>query len=806
MAHDVFEGAGPLHAVFHPASVAVIGASTEPHTLGHKVFSGLLNNSFGFPVYRALDDAPAPVDLAVVVTTGDDALDAIERCAAAGVNGVVVMSGADGSPERRRDFERRVGELLHKSRTKLIGPRCFALMNPSVGLNVSPGLPMPVAGNVAFIAQSSSLATTIIDWSHKGIVGFSAFVALGDMLDVGWGNLIDYFGADWATRAICIHMESIVNMRSFLSAARAVASQKPIIVIKAGRSEAAATAFSWHHNCHVSDDEVFDAALRRVGVIRVDSIEDLFDVADALSKQPRPVGRRLTVVTNAGGPGVLAADHVVESGTLVKTGDPSGGPANVSAPAPGAPSFDVLGDGSSQPFLQAVEEAAQNPASDALLLLLVPQAMSDPARALHGLLTMGFRNKPALLCLPSPPALPVEQEALVRACFPVYSSTTEAARTFNYMWHYSHDLQSIYETPELHADAADRDLKQQAGDLIARARSADRDDLSDAESRGVLASYGISTRRFEQAPDDGCELRIGSRVDPEFGPVVWLGAGGRAADLISGKVIGLPPLNATLARRMLERSPLFPGLQRLASRGAVNLGAIDAALVRLSQLVVEQPAIREVSIDPLLSTAEGTFAVGAYIALYRSEVPEPNIPPPVFRPFPVQYVSSWTTRQGEALTIRPIRPEDEPLMVDFHGGLSENAVYLRYFQVVKLARRTAHEVLTRVCFVDYDREMVLVAERRGAVRTERQIVAIASLTKLSTTDGEVAVLIADDYQRHGLGTELVRRLVQVARDEHLERVLASTMTDNHGMCRVFRRLGFALSMDNDEVRVELDLR
>jgi acetyltransferase len=221
MAHDVFEGAGPLHAVFHPASVAVIGASTEPHTLGHKVFSGLQSNSFGFPVYRALDDALAPVDLAVVVTTGDDALDALERCAAAGVNGVVVMSGVDGSPERHRDFERRVGELLHKSRTKLIGPRCFALMNPSVGLNVSPGLPMPVAGNVAFIAQSSSLATTIIDWSHKGIVGFSAFVALGDMLDVGWGNLIDYFGADWATRAICIHMESIVNMRSFCSHRRA---------------------------------------------------------------------------------------------------------------------------------------------------------------------------------------------------------------------------------------------------------------------------------------------------------------------------------------------------------------------------------------------------------------------------------------------------------------------------------------------------------------------------------------------------------------------------------------------------------
>jgi acetyltransferase len=413
MAHDVFEGARPLHAVFHPANVAVIGATAEPHTLGHRVFSGLQNNSFGFPVYRALDDAPASVDLAVVVTTGDEALDAIERCAASGVNGVVVLSGVEGTPEHRRGFERRVGELLHKSRTKLIGPRCFALMNPSVGLNVSPGLPMPVAGNVAFIAQSSSLATTIIDWSHKGIVGFSAFVALGDMLDVGWGNLIDYFGADWATRAICIHMESIVNMRSFLSAARAVALQKPIIVIKAGRSEAAATAFSWHRSCHVSDDGVFDAALRRVGVIRVDRIEDLFHVADALSKQPRPRGSRLSIVTNAGGPGVLAADHIVKAGTLVPHLDQS---SDDSARA--VESFDVLGDGSSAPFLQAAEKSAQDPANDALLLLLVPHAMSDPGTALQGLLTIESRNKPVLLCLR--PVRPRFQWNRKRSCAHVF--------------------------------------------------------------------------------------------------------------------------------------------------------------------------------------------------------------------------------------------------------------------------------------------------------------------------------------------------------------------------------------------------
>ena len=184
-----------------------------------------------------------------------------------------------------------------------------------------------------------------------------------------------------------------------------------------------------------------------------------------------------------------------------------------------------------------------------------------------------------------------------------------------------------------------------------------------------------------------------------------------------------------------------------------------------------------------------------------------DIPKPVFRPYPVQYVSTWTTRQGLTVTIRPIRAEDEPLMVDFHGQLSESAVYLRYFQVVKLARRTTHEALTRVCFVDYDREMVLVAERRGDSPAEREILAMASLTKLPRRNhGEVAVLVTDKYQRHGLGRELVRRLVDVARDEHLDRVVASTMVDNRGMVAVFDSLGFTLSIRDDEVHVELDVR
>ena len=509
MVHDAFGDTGALHAIFQPTTIAVLGA-TGPDTLGHKALAGLTTggfertivavdsreqtNAFGIPVSRELKDVPAPVDLAVIVTRSDETLEAIEKSVAAGVKGVVVLSAIDGPVEHRREFERQVRDRLRGSRIKLIGPGCCALMNPSLGLNVSHGLPMPVGGDVALITQSGSLATAIIDWSHKGIVGFSAFVSLGDMVDVGWGNLIDYFGDDWKTRAIVIHMESIVNMRSFLSAARAVALHKPIIVTKAGRTSAAAEAFSWHRSCQASDDEVFEAALRRVGVIRVHDIEDLFHVADVLSKQPRPKGPRLTIVTNAGALGVLAADHAINAGTLVpQTDEPSGSASDVSFSRQGTQPFDILGDGTSRPFLEMVERAGRDAANDALLLLLVPQAMSDPANAFQGLLDIEIGEKPSLLCLPGPSAIPLEQEVLLRSFLPVFPSISSAVRTFNYLWRYSHDLKAIYETPELHADAADRELRQQAGDVISRAHQASRDCLSDAESREVLARYGISS-------------------------------------------------------------------------------------------------------------------------------------------------------------------------------------------------------------------------------------------------------------------------------------------------------------------------
>jgi acetyltransferase len=833
-AHDLFGEGGAIDAMFHPKTVALVGAVSQPGSLGHQTLTALSGsgfegsvmavvpsaqaNAFGVPVYPSFQDLPTKADLAVVVTDGSGVLGAVEQCSAAGVRGVAVLSAMDATDQHFSELERRVCQQFRQGRRmRMIGPGCCALMNPSIGLNVSPNLPMPLPGSVAFIGQSGSLATAILDWGRSRIVGFSAFVSLGALVDVGWGNLIDYFGSDTKTRTILIHMESIVNIRSFLSAAREVALQKPIIVIKSGRTEAAARAFAWHSTCTVSDDDALDAALRRVGVLRVASVEDLFHTADALSKERRPEGPRLTVVSNAGGLGVLAADQVArEAGEIVPLATNAAavvaaGPENAGATTP----MDILGDGSSRPFLDAAETAIKDPNSDGVLLLLVPQAMSDPASAVQGLLAMDHACKPVLLCLTGPSELPQEQE--VHACFPVLPTVSAAARTFNHMWRYSYDLKAIYETPELHAEVTERALSQRVGELIAAARR-ERRNLTGRECKKVLAVYGIGTAGETESAASlevgtraaaglvGYELQVGSRTDQQFGPLLRFGAGGRSADLWAPCVVGLPPLNATLARRMLEGSPFFSGLQAMAARGTLNLTALDAALVRLSQLVIEHPSIKDLQIDPLVLSAAGVLALDASITLHGPEVEERDLPRCPFRPYALQYVSSWMTKLGETVTIRPIRAEDEPLMVAFHKRLSEETVYGRYFQLVTVGRRTAHEALTRICFVDYDREMVLVAERVDAHTGERSIVAVADLTKLyNTKTAELAVLVRDDCQRHGLGFELTRRLVDVARDERLENVVATTMTENRGMCAVFRRLGFTLSVDPGDDTVEVAL-
>src|SRR5579863_9837658 len=387
-----------LDFFFSPKSVAVIGATEKLGSVGRTVLLNLSHGPLSDKVYAvnprhqevcgirafpSIGEVPAAVDLAMVVTPAATVPGVIGECVDAGVKAAVVISagfrerGAEGAA-----LEEKIREQLQRSSMRVIGPNCLGIMNPVIGLDATFAKRAPKAGNVAFLSQSGALLTAILDWGILQEIGFSGIASTGSMLDVGWGDLISHFGDDPNTHSILIYMESIGDARSFLSAVREVALSKPIIVIKAGRSEAASRAAASHTGALTGSDEVLDAAFRRSGVLRVLNIADLFHMADALSKQPRPHGPRLTIVTNAGGPGVLATDTLIANGgELAPLSDASRKALDSFLPPHWSHSnpIDVLGDADPERYSRAIEIAMKDPESDGLLAILAPQGMTDPA-------------------------------------------------------------------------------------------------------------------------------------------------------------------------------------------------------------------------------------------------------------------------------------------------------------------------------------------------------------------------------------------------------------------------------------------
>jgi len=880
-----------LDAMFAPGSVAVIGATSRPGTVGHAVLENLLHGKSGAKVYAVnakhpevlglktyanIRDVPGPVDLAVVATPAATVPQIIGECVDAGAKAAVVLSA--GFRERGTDgaaLERQIQEQLRRGSMLLIGPNCLGIMNPTVGLNATFVKDAPRAGNVAFLSQSGALLVAILDWSAREQVGFSAIVSTGSMLDVNWGDLIYYFGDDPHTKSILVYMESVGDARSFLSAAREVALSKPIIVIKAGRSEAASRAAASHTGALTGSDEVLDAAFRRSGVLRVHNIADLFYMAEVLGRQPRPKGPRLTILTNAGGPGVLATDSLVANGgELAELSPESLQRLNEFLPTFWSHNnpIDVLADTDSERYVRALEIAAQDPNSDGLLVILVPQAMADPSQVAERMKPYAKSGKPVLASWMGGNSVAAGEAVLNSAGIPTFPYPDTAARAFTYMWRYTYNLRGLYETPTLAEASEENASRNQVEQFIQNARKRGRVLLNEVESKQLLSLYGIPTVETRAAASedeaaaiasqlgfpvvlkvlsetithktdvggvklnlrdeaavrsayraiqssvaekiglkqfsgvtvqpmvrfDGYDLILGSSVDPQFGPVILFGSGGLLVEVYGDHALALPPLNTTLAQRMMEQTKIFSALRGVRGRKPVNMVALENLLVRFSQFVLEQPWIAEIDINPLLASPERLLALDARIVLHGPALTLDQLPKPAIRPYPSQYVSPWTMKDGTQVTIRPIRPEDEPLIAKFHETLSDRSVYLRYFCSLSLSRRVAHERLLRICFGDYDREMALVAEHTDPSTGERRIIGVGRMNKLHTrNEAEVAALVTDQYQKLGLGHELLRRVVQIARDEKVSQVTAEMLPDNIAMQAVFRRLGFAIRADED---------
>ena len=881
-----------LESIFLPQSVAVIGATDREGTVGRSIVSNLLESKFpikvyavnpshsevlGIKTYKQIGDIPGRVDLAVVVTPAHTVPQVIGECVDADVKSAVVISA--GFRERGHEgilLEGQIQKHLSRGSMRLIGPNCLGFMNPTIGLNATFAKSMPQKGSVAFLSQSGALLTSILDWGQSEQVGFSAIVSTGSMLDVGWGDLIYHFGNDPHTKSILLYMESVGDARSFLSAAREIALSKPIIVIKAGRSDAASRAAASHTGALTGSDDVLEAAFRRCGILRVQNIADLFYMAEVLSKQPRPRGPRLTIVTNAGGPGVLATDSLMATGgelTVLSSESLHELDGFLSSHWSHNNPVDVLADADAEGFVKAVGIASKDAASDGLLAIIAPQGLADPTQVAERMKPLAHTSgKPLLASWMGGDGVAEGTAILNAAGIPTFSYPDTAARAFTYMWRYTYNLRGLYDTPALvgGSDVA-ADARSKVSETVLRVRAHGGTMLNEFEAKKLLALYGIpvvETRMAENEEQavacaaeigypvvlkllsstiahktdvdgvrlrlqtaeqvrsayraiqtavvekrgaehfggvtvqamvqrDGYELILGSTVDAQFGPVILFGSGGVMVEVYRDRALALPPLNTTLAHRMMEQTKIYSALLGVRGRKPVNMTALEGLLVRFSQLVMEQPWIKEIDINPLLATSEQLIALDARVVVHDSAVQEEQLPRPTIRPYPSQYVREWSLKDGTPVTIRPIRPEDEPLMVQFHTTLSERSVYLRYFCSLSLSTRVEHERLVRICFGSYDRGFALVADHKNPDTGQHEVLGVGRFSAINRAEAEAAVLVSDRWHGLGLGTELLASAARVARAEKFKRLSGEILRDNLATQAIFKKVGFRLRSMQD---------
>jgi acetyltransferase len=873
----------PLDALFHPRSIAVIGATEKEGSVGRTILWNLLSSPFGGTVYPVNPTRPAilgvkayssvaaigePIDLAVIVTPAKSAPGLVEECGEAGVRGIVIISAGfkEIGPEGV-ELERRVLEAARRYGIRVVGPNCLGIMNPVGAMNATFAAGIAKPGRVGFISQSGALLTAILDWAAHEDVGFSSIVSLGSMLDVGWGDVIDYLGDDPNTDSIVIYMETIGDARAFLSAAREVALTKPIIVIKPGRTAQAAKAAASHTGSLTGSDDVLDAAFRRAGVLRVDSISELFMVSEILAKQPRPAGRRLSIVTNAGGPGVLATDALIGGGgELTELTPETMERLNEVLPAVWSHNnpIDIIGDAPPDRYAKALEVAAADPDTDGLLVILTPQAMTDPTATARALVQYArIEGKPVLASWMGGTDVDEGTAILREAGIPTFAYPDTACVLFNHLWRYADNLRSLYETPTLPIAPERGEDREEVDRIVATVSAEGRTLLTEYESKKVLAAYGIPITDTEiaQTADDaiaaademgypvvakllsrtithktdvggvclnlrsedavreaferirtsvtekagaehfegvtiqpmvnwsGYELIVGSSPDPQFGPVLLFGMGGQLVEVFRDRALALPPLNTTLAKRLIEQTTISKALGGVRGRRPIDIDVLAALLVRFSELVAEQPRIAEIDINPLLASPERIIALDARVVLHPADITEDALPRLAIRPYPHAYIREVRDEKDTPIVIRPIRPEDEPALAAFHGTLSEATVRARYGADLALAERTAHERLTRICFVDYDREIALVAEvplAQGSV-----VAGVARLSRIhASEDKQLSLVVSDAWQHRGIGRELLRSAIDVARAERAHAVLARLSPENAPMRTLLGEAGF----------------
>ena len=880
---------GPdIAPIFEATSVALVGASERDGSLGTVVLRNLVDAGFQGPIYpvnpkhgsvqgracfASLRDIGEPVELAVIVTPAQAVPDVLDDCAASKVSAAVILSaGFRESGEDGRALEQVVLDRARRHRIRFIGPNCLGVMRPAINLNATFSQRMAKPGQIALVSQSGAMCTAMLDWASPRNIGFSCVISSGIAADLDFGEILDYLVIDPMTQAIMLYVEGIHEPRRFMSALRAAARAKPVIVMKAGRFAEGSRAAVSHTGALVGADDVFDAALNRAGVVRVHNYSDFFAVAETLHTGVRTRGPRLAVVTNGGGPGVMAADFLMDRDlVLAELSDSTCRELDEQLAECWSHDnpVDVLGDASEHEYATAVESCLRDEGVDCVLAIVVPQAMTDPTSIAERIVALKeHATKPILACWMGDESVQASRNLFREHGLPTYATPEAAVEAFAAAAAYRANQELLLQVPEALGKRAQPD-REGARLIIQNALAQKRRVLDLVESKALLAAFGIPVVRSIPAHDpnealaiaeefgfpvamkihsadithktevDGVRLGIGSGRDVQtayrqlvetaqarrpdakisgvliepmwrsragrelmlgvindevFGPVISVGLGGTMVEVLRDRAIGLPPLNRFLARSMIAGTRASRFLDEFRGRPAASRRALEDVILRLSDMVCELPWLEELDINPLVVDAEKAMALDARIVVRPVSPAAREYSHMAIHPYPSKLVYEHRLLDGTYITIRPIRPEDAATEREFVDGLSERSRYLRFMYSLK---NITTQMVSRFTQIDYDREMALIALADTGGR-ERQIAVGRYVMNPDGRSCEFAIVVADDWHGKGIATELLQRLIDIARDRRLEEMVGIVLRENKGMIALAKELGFDQQRSPDD--------
>ncbi|WP_447839103.1 bifunctional acetate--CoA ligase family protein/GNAT family N-acetyltransferase [Aeromonas salmonicida] len=845
-----------LDRLFKPHSIAVIGASTDPQKAGHVVIRHLLAGQFKGPIlpvsphnkaiagvlaYPDIASLPLSPDLAIICTKRERVLSLIEALGKKGAGAAIILA-ADFSQEEREQLQR----LSSQYDIRLLGPNSMGMLLPAQGINASFSPIAAKPGQVAFVSQSAAVSTTILDWAKQHELGFSAFISLGDHCDIDFGQLLDQLSRDGTTRAILLYMDKLHDARHFLSAARAASRNKPILVLKSGR-----------HDPAKGLDNVYDAAIRRAGMLRVRDTHELFAAVETLSHSLTLKGERLAIISNGRGLANMAVDVLLERGGKLAI-----------------PPKDIGSDADITAYQQALDALLQGNEADAILLIHAPSLTARGAELARSLIDY-LRQHPRarrfniLTNWAGEYSAQEGRKLFTEAGIPTYRTPESAVAAFMHMVEYRRNQKQLMETPaSLQGDKLNVELCQQ---LIRQALERKQLTLDTHLVQPILQAAGLATlptwivsdaieatltaeqigypvavklrspdiahksavhgvmlnlrtsAEVAQAADaildrvrqhdagariegllvqrmarrsGGLELRIRLQQDPVFGPVILLGESGAEPQEM---VAALPPLNQALARYQVIGALKSRKIREQATPERLDIDALGQVLCQLSELLLAFPEIQELDLHPLQACGAEMVILDASLTLMPMTQQRC---PLAIRPYPTELEEgAWLKDQSHVL-LRPIRPEDEPAHKQFVLKVSDEDRYKRFFADVG---ELGHEELARMTQIDYDREMAFVAVGQDGAFSQQILGVVRAISNPDQSDAEFAILVRSDLKGLGLGKLMMEKIVRYARERGIGQLSGMTMPSNRGMINLAKRLGFKIDIQLEDGVVNMEL-